>query len=104
MSFVVVSPELMGAAASDLAGVGLTIGAANAAAAAPTTALVAAAGDEISAAIAALFGTHAQQYQALGAQATAFHEQFVHTLTGAGNAFAGAEAANMSLTGLAGGA
>ncbi|MCV7076682.1 PE family protein [Mycobacterium szulgai] len=103
MSFVIASPEMLVAAASELAGIGSTIGAANAAAAAPTTALVAAAGDEISAAVAALFGGHAQQYQAFSRQAAAFHEQFVHTLTGAGYTLASAEAANASLTGFAAG-
>jgi hypothetical protein len=36
-----------------------------------------------SAAIAAVFGTYGQEYQALSAQATAFHDQFVAALTGA---------------------
>jgi triacylglycerol lipase len=35
---------------------------------------VAAAEDEVSAAIAALFSAHAEEYQALSAQASAFHE------------------------------
>ncbi|WP_152406652.1 PE family protein, partial [Mycobacterium tuberculosis] len=54
------------------------------------------AGDEVSAAIAALFGTHAQEYQALSARVATFHEQFVRSLTAAGSAYATAEAANAS--------
>ena len=73
MSFVIAAPEFLTAAATDLANIGSTIGAANAAAAAPTTSLLAAGADEVSAAVAALFGGHAQSYQALSAQAAAFH-------------------------------
>ncbi|WP_191495992.1 PE family protein, partial [Mycobacterium simulans] len=96
MSYVVIAPELLTAVASDVAGIGSSLHAANAAAAVPTTALMAAAGDEVSAAIASLFSSHAQQYQALSAQATAFHAQFVQSLTGAGSAYVAAEAANVS--------
>ncbi len=49
MSFVIAVPELMAEAATSLASIGSTIGAANAAAAAPTTALLAAGADEVSA-------------------------------------------------------
>ena len=96
MSFVIAAPEMMASAASDLASIGSMIGEANAAAAAPTTAVMAAAGDEVSAAIASLFSSHAQEFQALSAQAAAFHAQFVQALNGAGGAYAAAEAANAS--------
>jgi hypothetical protein len=43
----------------------------------PPTAVAPAASDEVSAAIAALFATHAQQYQSLSAQAAAFHDAFI---------------------------
>ncbi|MCV7149307.1 PE family protein [Mycobacterium riyadhense] len=46
-----------------------------AAAAAPTLGLAAPAADQVSAAIAAMFGTHAREFQSLSAQAAAFHEQ-----------------------------
>ncbi|MEK0504389.1 PE family protein, partial [Mycobacterium ulcerans] len=55
MSFVSVVPEWVAAAATDVAGIGSVVGAANAAAGA-TTSVTAAAGDEVSVAIAALFG------------------------------------------------
>ncbi|SOJ53310.1 PE-PGRS family protein PE_PGRS16 [Mycobacterium simulans] len=96
MSFVSVAPELVAAAVSDLAGIESAVSAAGAAAAGPTTVVLAAAEDEVSAAIAALFGTHAQEYQAISAQAAVFHTRFVQALTAAGNAYAGAEVANAS--------
>jgi hypothetical protein len=52
-----------------LANIGSTIEAVNSAAAAETTEVVAAGADEVSAAVANLFGAHAQAYQALSTQA-----------------------------------
>ncbi|TXB91439.1 PE family protein, partial [Mycobacterium tuberculosis] len=52
MSYVIAAPEALVAAATDLATLGSTIGAANAAAAGSTTALLTAGADEVSAAIA----------------------------------------------------
>lgn len=54
MSYVIAAPEALVAAATDLATLGSTIGAANAAAAGSTTALLTAGADEVSAAIAAI--------------------------------------------------
>ncbi len=71
MSFVIVAPELMAMAAADLAGIESVLQAAHAAAATSTTQVLAAAGDEVSAAVAALFSAHGQEYQALNAKATA---------------------------------
>ncbi|WP_415823644.1 PE family protein, partial [Mycobacterium basiliense] len=96
MSFVAVTPEAVAAAASDLARIGSTIGVANAAAAGSITTVLAAGADEVSAAIAALFGAHALQYQALSAQAAVFHQQFVHTLSRGVGAYAAAELVNAS--------
>ena len=92
MSFVFATPEAMATAATDLANIASTISTANAAAAAPTTQLLAAGADEISAAIAALFGRHALGYQALSAQAATFHTQFVRALTASAATYANAEA------------
>ncbi|MBC9063177.1 PE family protein, partial [Mycobacterium tuberculosis variant africanum] len=96
MSFVIAAPEVIAAAATDLASLESSIAAANAAAAANTTALMAAGADEVSTAIAALFGAHGQAYQALSAQAQAFHAQFTQALTSGGGAYAAAEAAAVS--------
>ncbi|OSC39900.1 PE family protein, partial [Mycobacterium decipiens] len=94
MSYLIAAPEMLTAAATDLANIGSSISAANAAAAPPTTALVAAGADEISARIAALFGAHAQAYQVLSAQAAMFHEQFVRALSTGAGAYAAAEVAS----------
>src|ERR1700739_1731009 len=96
MSFVIAAPEFLTAAATDLANIGSTLSAANAAAAVPTTGILAAAEDEVSAAIAALFSAHGQGFQALGAQAAAFHTQFVQALSAGAGSYAGAEAANVA--------
>ena len=47
MSFMNIAPEIVASAATDLAGIGSNISAANIAAAVPTTGLVAAAADEV---------------------------------------------------------
>jgi hypothetical protein len=94
MSFLIAQPDLVAVAATDLANVGSTISEANYAAAAHTTQLLAAGSDEVSAAVATFFGAHAQGYQALGAQAAAFHQQFVQALSAGAGAYASTEAAN----------
>src|ERR1700758_2335776 len=96
MSYLVAAPAFLASAATDLSNIGSTLSAANAAAAATTTEVVAAGADEVSAGIAALFGVQGQAYQALSAQAAAFHEQFVQTLTAGGSSYAAAEAAAAS--------
>ena len=96
MSFVVAVPDVLGTAATDLAAIGSTLSAANAAAAAPTTGALAAAEDEVSAAIAAVFSAHGEGFQALGAQAAAFHDQFVQVLTAGVGSYVSAEAANVA--------
>jgi hypothetical protein len=73
MSFVTTVPDLIETAAGDLAGIRSTLSGATAAAAASTTGVETAAADEVSAAIAALFDTHGQQFQTLSAKAEAFH-------------------------------
>ncbi|WP_373425107.1 PE family protein, partial [Mycobacterium simiae] len=94
MSFLHVVPDGVATAASDVAGIGLAVHQASAAAATPTTALAAAGADEVSMAVAALFGNHAREYQALNNQAALFHQRFVQALTAAGNAYGAAEALN----------
>lgn len=61
MSFLIAVPDRLATAATDLAGLGSTITEANAAAAAATTGVLPAAADEVSAAIAALFGSQARR-------------------------------------------
>lgn len=76
MSLFVV-PDLLAAAAGDLAVIEQALSAGNAAAAVPTARVTAAAADEVSEAIAALFGAYAQQYQVISAQAMTFHHRLV---------------------------
>jgi hypothetical protein len=92
MSLLLAVPEALVAAASDVAGIGSTLSMANAAAAAPTTGVLAAAADEVSTQVAALFSQHAQGYQQLSARAAAFHDQFVLALNSAASQYAAAEA------------
>lgn len=94
MSFVFTQPQLLAEAATNLAGIGSSLTAANSAAALPTTSVLAAGADEVSTAMANVFGSHAQQYQRMSAQAADLHQQFVQAMNSAGNAYAGAEAAN----------
>jgi len=84
----------MCAAAGNLQAIGSTMSAQNMAAAAPTTGVVPAAADEVSALTAAQFAAHAQMYQAVSAQAAAIHEMFVNTLSTSAGSYAVCEAAN----------
>ena len=92
MSYVIAAPEMMTSAAADLATIDSDLSAAHTAAATQTTGVLAAAEDEVSTAIAALFSAHGRGFQALGAQAAAFHDQFVQALNASAGSFASAEA------------
>jgi hypothetical protein len=94
MSFVTTQPEALTSAAGALQGIGSSMSAQNAAAAAPTTGVIPAAADEVSALTAAQFAAHAQLYQAVSAQAAAIHEMFVNTLGTSAGSYAATEAAN----------
>ncbi|HZU48020.1 MAG TPA: PE family protein [Mycobacterium sp.] len=94
MSFVTTQPDMLAAAASSLQGIGAAMNAENATAAAPTTGVVPAAADEVSALTAAQFAAHAQMYQAVSAQAAAIHETFANTLGLSAGSYAATEAAN----------
>src|SRR6516225_629247 len=96
ISYVIAAPEIMTSAATDLATIGSNLSAANAAAATGTGGVLAAAEDEVSAAIAAVFSAHGQGFQALSAQAAAFHDQFVQVLTAGARSYVSAEAANVA--------
>ncbi|OBG41539.1 PE family protein [Mycobacterium sp. E3198] len=92
MSFVNVVPELVVTAAQDLASIRSTLSDAAAVAAGPTTAITAAAQDEVSVAVSALFGRFGQEFRAISAQADAFHGQLVNMLSAGAQAYVGAEA------------
>lgn len=98
MSFVNTQPEALTSAAGTLQGIGSSMNAQSAAASAPTTGVVPAAADEVSALTAAQFAAHAQMYQAVSAQAAAIHEMFVNTLGTSAGSYGATEAANAIAT------
>ncbi|ORW31016.1 PE family protein [Mycobacterium palustre] len=94
MSFVVAAPELVEAAAQDLADIQASLSEAAASVLGPTTGLAPAAADEVSAAISAMFGGFGQQFQALSTQAQAFHAEFVSLMNAGAGAYLSTEVAN----------
>ena len=99
MTSLIVQPQVVANAAANVADIGSMIGAANAAAAGPTTGVVAAAGDEVSAAATTLFNTYAQDYQELLKRAAVLHQQFGQALAAAGKAYVESETAAQALLG-----
>jgi PE family len=97
MSFVTTLPEAMTTTAGGLEAVGSTVDAGNAAAAAPTTGVIPAAADAVSALTAVQFVTHAQMYQAISAQAATIHAMFVATLGASAGSYAATEAATAAV-------
>jgi PE family len=93
MAYVVADPEMMTAAASDLATIGSDLSAAHLAAAARTTSVIPAAADEVSAGIANLMSTHALDFQAMAQSASTFHQQFTHNIHAAAASYSSAESA-----------
>lgn len=94
MAFVETQPDVLSAAARNLAAIGAAVSAQNAAAAGPTTGVVPPAADEVSALMATQFAAHARMYQAASVQAAAIHEMFVNMLGTSAGSYAATEAAN----------
>ena len=94
MSFVTALPAALASAAGDLESIGRAVAAGSMAAAGPTTGVVPASADEVSALTAAHFAAHGTLYQELSAQATAIHELFVTTLGTSGFSYWCTEAGN----------
>ncbi len=99
MSFVTTQPEALTAAASALQTLGTSMTGQNAAAAAPTTGVVPAAADPVSALQAAQFSAYGTWYQQVSAQATAIHQMLVNTLGTSAGSYGATEAANQTATG-----
>src|SRR5271156_177605 len=99
MSFVTTQPEALTAAASALQTLGTAMAAQNTAAAAPTTGVIPAAADEVSALQAAQFGAYGTWYQQVSAQAAAIHQMLVNTLNTSAGSYGETEAANQTATG-----
>ena len=94
MSSTNVNPDALAVAAAHLENLGASITDANRAAAAVTTQVIPAAEDEISAAIAGVFTTCAQDFHGLAAQAAEFHGGFVQALYSSGKSYLAAEASS----------
>ena len=93
MPFVTTRPEALSAAASALQHLGTSMAAQNAAAAAPTTSMVPAAADPVSALQAAQFDAYGMWYQQVSAQAAAYHQLLVNTLGTSAGSYGETEAA-----------
>ncbi|WP_082958873.1 PE family protein [Mycobacterium sp. E3198] len=98
MSFISVVPDVMTAASANLTDIGSSLRAAHAAAVAQTTAIAAPGADEVSAAITSFFGSAGQEFQALGARASAYHDNFVGALNAGLGQYVSAEATNVQQT------
>jgi PPE-repeat protein len=102
MSFVTTHPEALTAAAANLQGIDSAMAAQNAAAAAPTTGVVPAAADAVSALQATQFAAYGTLYQQVSAQATAIQQMFVHTLNTSADSYDTTEATNAAASGSSG--
>ncbi|OBK14156.1 PE-PPE domain-containing protein [Mycobacterium asiaticum] len=93
MSFLLAEPEIIAAAAANIEGIGSALATASAAAAAPTSTVLAAAADEVSAAVANLFGAYGAEAQSMLTRLEGLQNQFQLSLTAAAAAYADAETA-----------
>lgn len=94
MSLLVATTELLQGAAQDLASIGSSLADATSTASGPTTGIAAAAQDEVSVAVSALFGSFGREFQTISARTQAFGSQFVNLINASAGAYAGAEVAN----------
>src|SRR5690242_4115815 len=97
MAELITAPETLASTAADVQSIGSAINAAGTNAAGQTTGLLAAAEDEVSGAVANLFGAYGREYQTLLAQAAGFHNRFTQALAAAAGAYAQAEATNAAV-------
>jgi hypothetical protein len=93
MTSLTVQPQVVADAAAKVVSIGSEIDAATAAAAGPTTNVVAAAGDEVSTAAANLFNSVGQQLQQAFKKVAAVNQQIAQGLGNANAAYLGAESA-----------
>jgi hypothetical protein len=99
MSFVTTQPEVLATSANTLQNIGSAVSTGSAAAAVPTTSVIPAAADEVSALTAVQFAAHGQLYQAVSAQAAAIHDMFVEVMNLSSGSYAATEAANAASAG-----
>ena len=94
MSFLKTIPQELLSAAAQLEGIGTSLTAQNAGAAAPTTAIAPAAADPVSILQSGIFSTYGTLYQQLAAEAQAIQQQFTSTLGLSSGTYSATEAAN----------
>ncbi|WP_205877328.1 PE family protein [Mycobacterium camsae] len=97
MSLLLKSPEALTTTAAQWEDVGAAVTAANRAVSAATTGPAAAAVDEISTMVAAVFADYGREYQTVSAQAGAVGERLVRTLREGAHSYAATEAASASV-------
>lgn len=95
MTFVTTEPEAMLASSGELTGIGAAMAGAHGAAAAPTTTVLPAGLDEVSALTALVFNTHGAAHQADAAEGMAVHAAHVATLEISADSYAVIEAINL---------
>jgi len=98
MSYLTAQPVALAFVAADLQAIGSAVIVQNSAATAPTSGVVPAAADEVSALTAPQFLAYAQTYKAVSAQAAAIRAMFVHLLSLSAGSSAATEAANTIAT------
>src|SRR6185437_3425409 len=94
MSFLTAIPAELLAAAAKLQGIGSSLSAQNAAAAAPTTTIAPAASDQVSLLQSGIFGAYGTLYQEFAAEAQQVQQQFVNTLGLSSGTYQATESAN----------
>lgn len=95
MTFVTTEPEAMMASAGELTGIGGAMSGAHAAAAAPTTTVLPAGTEEVSALVAMVLNAHGAMHQADAAEGMAVHMAHVTTLMTSAGSYAAIEAVNL---------
>lgn len=98
MSFVTTQPQALTYAAGKLHTLGSAMATESAAVAHPTTGVIPAAADEVSALQATIFAAYGTLYQSVNAQAAAIHELFVHTLGASAASYVATESTNSATT------
>src|ERR1700753_335353 len=101
-SFVSAAPDVLASASADLSKIGEALKQATSLAGPSAAAIAPLAGDEVSAAVTALFGSYGEEFQALSAQSSSFHAEFASLLQSGANSYSAVETANAALTGLVG--
>jgi hypothetical protein len=94
MGILTTIPAELLAAAQQLEGIGNSLTAQNAAAAAPTTSIAPPAADQVSTLQAAVFSSYGTLYQQIAAEAAAIQQQFTSTLGLSSGTYTATEAAN----------